>query len=121
MSCSCVCAEFARFSASITRARMRSARRSHECGECGRTIEPGERYESTFGVWDGRASTEKTCSDCLSVRGELFCEGWAYGELYQSLAEHIAEFCGDSVAGNLSGLTPRARELVCEMIEEEWE
>jgi hypothetical protein len=39
----------------------RRARKAHTCGECDETIPPGAQYEVASGVWDGQASTFKTC------------------------------------------------------------
>lgn len=45
------------------------ARKRHQCCECRGWIEPGEKYQRFSGVWEGSASTFKTCSDC-----EAFCK-----------------------------------------------
>lgn len=53
------------------------ARKGHRCDACGETITPGQRYSSTFYVYDGAAQTIKRCARCetiyrhlLAVRGE---------------------------------------------------
>lgn len=61
------------------------ARRQHRCEECGGVIAPGEKYQRVFMVFEGDASTIKTCSRCLDVLGFVqasvpcFCYG--HGEL----------------------------------------
>ena len=96
---------------------MRKAAKAHVCGECGRTIEPGETYEvvklKSFGYFD----TEKTCVDCLSLRETFFCS-----YLYHALWEHFFESFSDwwyydlPELWKLENLTPRAREIVFQWI-----
>lgn len=40
------------------------ARTQHDCGHCGRTIEPGETYSRTSGIWEGEGGTYKECGHC---------------------------------------------------------
>lgn len=42
----------------------RKARKAHRCGECGRTIEPGETYRYWTWVFDGRADDSRLCAHC---------------------------------------------------------
>lgn len=69
--------------ASVYSATQHKARKEHVCFECRRTIQPGERYESAFGIWDGRGDTFKTCSHCLSLRewvnAHVPCFCWMHG------------------------------------------
>ena len=44
--------------------KIRTARKEHECDECGCKIKKGEEYEYVFGVWDGISVAYKTCKDC---------------------------------------------------------
>jgi len=97
------------------------ARKIHKCGECGREISPGEKYEKVVGKWEGDLSSHKTCVDCLSIRDNFFCNGWAYGGIWEHLQEHLLEMQGSVSSDCLIGLTPKARESVCEHIEDIWE
>ena len=47
--------------ADVYRSSTPRARKPHRCGECGGPIEPGEKYEYVFGVWDGWIGVFKTC------------------------------------------------------------
>lgn len=73
-------------------AEVRTARKAHRCGECGRTITAGEVYEKVFGVADD-PFTAKTCQHCLAARKwiALECGGWLYGGVYEDLWEHTTE------------------------------
>ncbi len=99
---------------------IRTARKGHVCGECSGAIKPGDEYEFVFGVWDDKADTQKTCSDCLSVRDEFFCDGWSFGNIWERVGEHVSEMNGEISGDCLSSLTPGARAMVCECIEEVW-
>lgn len=122
MNCGCVYTEHEGESASVHREEIRRARTPHACVECGRQIAPGERYEHSTGCWDGRWTSCSTCTDCMSVRSALFCGAWVYGCVWDDLYEHMVDVCWGGRAGpSLSSLTPRAREAVCEIIEEIWE
>lgn len=47
------------------------ARKRHRCCECRGWIEAGERYEYSWGIWEGSASSYKTCLGCAELRDEL--------------------------------------------------
>ena len=101
---------------------IRRARKEHKCTECDVTIQPGQIYEYVFGIWDGCKQVYKTCNDCLTVRKEFFCSMFFYGRIWEDMWEHVfGGTVGDSVANCLKDLTPRAREMVCELIENIWE
>ena len=99
----------------------RKAIKEHKCCECGRTINRGEIYEYVSTKYDGDIDTFKTCLDCLSIRWVFFCNGWLYEGMKEYLWEHLLEGFGDISEDCLCELTPRARALVCGMIEEIWE
>ena len=44
----------------------RRARKEHKCIECVETIKIGARYEYTFTVFEGNASSHKTCEFCAN-------------------------------------------------------
>lgn len=49
---------------SVFQETRRKARKGHKCNSCRGLISAGEEYISTFGVWDGEASSYKRCTDC---------------------------------------------------------
>lgn len=69
------------------------ARKVHRCGECGREIQIGERYERVAGKWDGEFDSHKTCLHCVVARRWLLeaCDGWIFGEVFEDLLEHWKE------------------------------
>ena len=99
----------------------RTARKPHKCCVCWRKIQPGEKYEHVAGKWEGKISTFKTCADCQSLIGAFFCGARIFGEELNKIGEHIQETEGQISADCLLSLTPCARDMVFEMIEELWE
>lgn len=49
------------------RAVNRKARKPHKCWECHKTIEKGEVYEYSSGIFDGDPFSTKRCMDCAEL------------------------------------------------------
>lgn len=66
------------------------ARKTHKCRECGRTIEPGERYHVDRFLWEGSLDTHKTCGHCMVARQWLQdeCGGYLFGAVEEDIREH---------------------------------
>lgn len=71
----------------------RRARKPHQCAECDRVIDPGERYEFTTGLLDGYWDHFHTCAHCLAARVwlERVCHGFLYHAVLEDLEEHWTE------------------------------
>ncbi len=83
---------------------VHTARIRHVCSECRGWIEPGERYEKTWGIWDGDPGTFKTCPDCLAIRdwtlAHIPCFCWTYTQMRGDAREAITAVLDDEpVAG----------------------
>ena len=96
-----------------------------ECTECGRTITAGTTYEKTvfhkYGKDGDTVEDEQICNvcpDCLSLRSTFFCS-FAYGCLWEDFRTHVEE-TNDFPYALLAELTPAARTMACEAIEEAW-
>jgi len=120
-SCGCIYVDSSDSVASFVTERVQTARKEHKCFECGRKILPGEKYETASGVWDDRWDTYKTCEDCLSVRAEFFCDGFFYGDIWSNVAEHVCDLGGHIDSSCLTRLSKRARDEMCDLIENYWE
>jgi len=65
----------------------RKAAKQHKCCECGKTIEKGEQYQYSSGIWDGRPASYKQCANCYSVMCAVASsvydseEGASFGDL----------------------------------------
>lgn len=96
-----------------------SAKKRWKCGECGEVIELGEKYACFSGKEDGRWYLARTCMDCHSVTEHLFC-GYIFGQVWSQLADHLHDSGGEISFSNIAKLTPKAREKVCDLIEQSW-
>ena len=47
------------------------ARTRYRCCECHGWIETGERYQYSWGLWEGSGNSYKTCSGCAKLRDEV--------------------------------------------------
>jgi hypothetical protein len=82
------------------------AKKEHCCEECQRAIHPGEQYERVWGIWDGYASTFKTCQRCLNLReyvkAHVPCFCWAHANMIED-AINTAEGWNREAPGLLFG------------------
>lgn len=66
----------------------RKAKKQHNCCECDRQINKGDRYFVLQGLWDGRWSNYKQCPTCHEI-GDKYqdytSECYSIGELIQEL------------------------------------
>lgn len=78
--------------ATVLHSRQQTARKPHRCGECGRIIQPGERYTDERLVWDSTARTLKTCPHCIVARDYLGreCSGWVYTAVEEDISSHYS-------------------------------
>lgn len=67
--------------------RWVTARKAHVCSACGETIERGNRYHTTFSVFDGIANQVKRCERCQTIFAHL-----------SSLMTDPEEFCDERLA-----------------------
>ena len=79
----------------IYSASIRKARKEHRCDECGHLIRFGHKYVNVFGVWEGCASTFKTCEGCCDLRmwvkNNVPCFCWAHGNMLDDAASAVDE------------------------------
>lgn len=75
-------------------ATIRRARKTHQCFECRREINPGEEYEYVTGSWDRQITSFKTCAHCLAGRHWLsaWCGGFMHGNVLDETIEHFTEW-----------------------------
>jgi hypothetical protein len=122
MDCSCVDSGAEGVSPGFWREKaVKSARKTHECGECHRIILAGEPYNCVPGVWGDGFATHKVCIDCQSIINMFFCGGYVFGEVQYDLQEHIDAVEGELPESKMVGLTPRALGRVCQLIDDHWD
>lgn len=92
------------------------------CCECGKEFENGDKYERYVGqMYDDEPKIYRTCMDCISIRDEFFCNGWIFTRILEDVENHVEDVGGDISAECLLRLTPRAREMIFDMIDEVFE
>jgi len=101
--------------------RISKALLLHKCNECNEEIQINEEYLFEITKYDGVISTHTTCLSCYSIRQVFFSSGWYYGQLIEDMETFVIDCGGELSVPCLLQLTPRARGMVCDMIEEGWE
>jgi hypothetical protein len=119
MGCECIYADYD-FVDFYTE-QVRRARKNHRCSECGSSIFPGEEYadvrhKNRGGPWERR----KMCSTCRAIVDEFFCDGYGFDHVMADLDQYVMDRKGDIAEKCLVRLPPKAREIVCDMIERAW-
>lgn len=99
---------------------LRKARKVHKCSECGRAILRHEQYEIYKGVCGGNFFTNKTCTDCMSIRDVFFPGGYWFRQIKWDFFDLIIQKDGEVPEKCLAALTPRAREMAFAQMEEIW-
>jgi hypothetical protein len=79
------------------------ARTQHQCCECYRTVQPGEKYWLIKGLADHRWATYKLCRHCESLGNFMMvlCDGWPFTSLYAELVDHWREGYASIALGRL--------------------
>lgn len=75
-----------------------SARKAHRCYECHRTISPGDRYESAFGVIAGDSHNMPTCATCLDLLDWITAHVPCFGacRMHGALLTQARTFLGET-------------------------
>lgn len=122
MECSCTVANYGGdYYHEMINVRIPVARKQHECVECRKTIEPGEKYEYLVQVYGGDFQTYKTCLDCRQVVDIFFSDGGTFGRVWPDLRQSIIDSEGEIPEDCIKKLSPVNLEKVCAIIEECYE
>jgi len=117
MECSCIYVDD-NWGPSCFRKVDRKARKDHACTECGCVIRSGEKYRYESGIWDNIPASYKTCSDCLSIRDNFFCNGWIFSNVWSDLRDHVFEMRGQISEDCITSLPSKAKEKTIHIIQE---
>lgn len=85
--CNCSCDIDSCDMPKVVRAKIRTARKSHVCEECGGVIPKGKRYEYVRGLWDSDWSTHRTCLACVRIRTRYCPTCFAHGGVAHMIEE----------------------------------
>lgn len=99
LQCSCYCDESPQFYCE----RTVTARKAHVCEECGEQIQPGEKYITGSGKFDGVFFTRKVCLQCEQLGQNFGC--YCLGALYDEILEWALEAGSDLPPELFDGLS----------------
>lgn len=118
--CSCIYTECDWYSEEYYETEV-TAKKAIRCIECYRVIPRGEKHiKADYTNEDNEWRVRRICVDCKSVIESFFCGSYKYDIVWEALEQHLNDHEGKVPADCLVELTPKAREKVCEMIEEIW-
>ena len=120
MHCSCISIDYDDWVELISKTEL-TAKKIHKCHECYRAILPGEKYEVQKYVYEGKFETHKTCSECREIREMFFCEGYQYESIHEDFENNLNDANCELSESCIAKLSSKARNIVCEMIEECWD
>jgi hypothetical protein len=98
--------------------RTRRAEKQTTCPECGAIIEKGEEYLFSTLFMDGRIYNSKMCKNCESITKQFFSDGWMIGSIISDLESYLdAVWLNDLPSSCISKLSPKAKDLVCDILQ----
>ena len=84
------------------------ARKTYRCYECSNAIAPGERYERTASLYDGRWDLARVCGRCLEARDYITahapCFCWLYGSMLDDAKDTLNEYGHQSAGFYIGGM-----------------
>jgi hypothetical protein len=96
--------------------KVLTARKQHKCGECGKIVQPREKFEHFTGSDSGEFFHVKTCLVCVEIR-DRFCCGWTWGQVLEDIKKAIFWQGADLKLGCLDGLSPEALDVIAGMLD----
>jgi hypothetical protein len=69
--------------------RTRTARKPHQCYECGGKIQPGDKYNDVAGKWNGDFQTYSFCAACDAIASAFVAAHPGFGRMYGGLDEDL--------------------------------
>lgn len=98
--------------------RTRKAAKQHICPECGKTIEKGEEYLFSTLFIDGGIYNSKMCKVCESLVDQFFQDGYYCGRIKEDLESYLDDSWNEDLPSKcISKLHPKAKEIVCDMLQ----
>lgn len=95
------------------------AAKQHICPECGKTIEKGEEFVFCSIMMVEAISNRKMCLDCYDISEKFFSNGYIFGCIHDTLFSYLNDnWMNDLPSNCISKLRPRAKAIVCDMLQE---
>jgi hypothetical protein len=119
MNCSCTAMSVELEDAYWSERKLRAAK-LHKCIECGCKIKKEEYFIfGTYIIPGVHIHNSITCLDCKSIQENFFSEGWNIGSLKNDLYNYFdSSWIEDLPSKCISKLTPKARDTVCDLLQE---
>ena len=73
----------------VSDAKIITARKPHQCEECDKTIQPGERYERISQLYEGEWSRMSVCLMCSEISIALSCDGRSIGNMWEDIRDNV--------------------------------
>jgi len=98
--------------------RELTARKPHNCYECGKKITKGDKFLYHTIFFPGTIGNYKYCQTCQSLVDNFFPNGWMFGRVIEDLSEYIYHAWQEDLPSDcISKLTPAARDIVCDILQ----
>jgi len=98
--------------------KLRAAKQ-HTCIECEQDINKGEEFMFCSILGDRSIHNYNMCLDCHAVIDVFFPDGWTFASVWNDLYIYFDESWQDDLPSDcLSKLPPKAREAVCNLLQE---
>jgi len=120
MNCSCLVEPWDGETPEFYQEKMVVCRKPHECVECKRTIEAGEKAEYIAGKWEGEVITSYTCTECREIAKVIARCGYCIGCLWDDFCVAVREYEDEIPWTPIAELSKQARDKVLEYIDEVW-
>ena len=98
--------------------RFLTAAKPHICGECGITINKGDRFLFGSIFRQDDIHNYKVCLPCNSIITKFFRDGWVIGSMLDDLDNYFdGVWIDDLPSSCISKLSGRALHTVCDLLQ----
>lgn len=118
MNCSCNAASYGEGIGYWSKREIKAAK-NHVCYECGGVIKKGELFSYHTVFERGGVDNFKLCMSCDSITENFFSNGWMFGFVIDDLKDYLHySWREDLPSSCISKLEPKARDMVCDYLQE---
>jgi hypothetical protein len=73
----------------LSDAKIVKAHKQHQCEECGKVIQVGEKYERLTSLYEGEWSRMEVCLICREISIAFSCEGRIIGNMWEDIQDNM--------------------------------